>query len=74
MIERNISFSEEENSLLVSSHAETHFLKHALSFPFAVFKGAVKKQGLHLSPQRCRDQEGPHTNNKYEYLIFYLLL
>ena len=74
MIERNISFSEEENSLFVSwdlySHVETHFLVHALSFMFVVFKVAVNKEGLHLSPQGCRYQEGSHTNNKYEYLIF----
>ena len=70
MIERNISFSEGDNSLLVSwdpySHAETHFLIHALSFPFTMFKGAVNKEGLHLSMHGCRDQEGAHTNNKYE--------
>ena len=74
MIEMNISFSEEENSLWISwdpySHLETHILVHALSFLFAVFKVAVNKEGLHLSPQRCRDQEGSHTNNKDEYLIF----
>ena len=74
MIKRKISFSEEEHSLLVSwdpySHAETHLLVHALSFLFAVFKVAVNKEGLHLSLQGCKDQEGSHTNNKYEYLIF----
>ena len=73
MIERNISFSEEENSLLVSwdpySHAETHFLVHALSFLFALFKVAMNKEGLHLSPQGCRYQEGAHINNKDKYLI-----
>ena len=73
MIERNISFTEEDHSLLVSwdprSHVETHFLVHALSFLFAVFKVVVNKEGLHLSPQGCRDQEGAHTNNKDEYLI-----
>ena len=68
MIERNVSFNEEDHSLLVSwdpySHAETHFLVHALSFLFALFKVAMNKEGLHLSPQGCRDQEGAHTNNK----------
>ena len=55
MIERNISFSEEDLSLLVSwdpySHAETHFLVHALSFLFAVFKVEVNEDGLHLCSQ-----------------------
>ena len=73
MIERNIYFIEEYHSLLVSwdpySHAKTHFLVHELSFIFVVFKVAVSKEGLHLSPQGCRDQEGAHTNNKYVYLI-----
>ena len=77
MIERNIYFSEEENSLLVSwdpySHAETHFLVHSLSFIFGVFKVVVNK-GLHLSLQGCRDQEGVHTNNKDEYLTFFYML
>ena len=47
MIERNISFTKEEHSLLVSwnpySHAKMHFLVHALSFLFVVFKVAVNK-------------------------------
>ena len=70
MIERSIFFSEEEKYLLVSwdpySHTETHFLVHALSFIFGVFKVVVNKEGLHISLQGCRDQEGAHTNNKYE--------
>ena len=78
MIETNISFSEEENSLFFSwypfSHVETHSLVHALSFLFAVFKVAMNKEGLHLSLQGCRDQEGAHTNNKDEYLIFYFVV
>ena len=75
MIERNISFSEKKHSLLVSwdpySHAETHFLVHALIFLWQCLKVAMNKEGLHLSPQGCRDQEGAHTNNKYEYLTFF---
>ena len=76
MIESNIYCSEEENSLLVSwdpySHAETHFLIHALSFLFAVFKVAVNKERLCLSLQGCIHQEGAHTNNKDEYLNFFI--
>ena len=59
MIKMNIAFNEEYNSRLVSwvpySHVETHFLVHALNFILAMFKVAVNKEGLHLSPQGCRD-------------------
>ena len=50
---KGISFSEKEHSILVScdhySHAKTHFLVHALSFLFAMFKVALNKEGFQLS-------------------------
>ena len=65
MIERNISFSEEEHLLLVSwdpySHAETHLPVHALSFLFAVFKVAVNKEGAPpISTRVQRSRGSPH--------------
>ena len=78
MIERNIYFSEEENSLVISwdpySHAETHFLVHALTFLFVVFKVVVNKEGLHLCSQGCKYEEGSHASNKYEYLTFFFVI
>ena len=73
MIKRNISISEEGHSLLVSwdpcFHVETHFLVHALSFLFAMFKVVVNKEVLYISPQECIYEEGSHIKNKDEYLI-----
>ena len=78
MIERNISFSEEDHSLLVSwdtySHAETCLIVHALSFLFAMFKVVVNKEGLTYLRKGAEIKRDPAQKTKMSKLSLYAVI